>query len=153
MKSAMVSGPHHLMAALRGLLPSMGFTPKKKEHIFDGSLYPMSCVEEVLAISLLIKLSIFVEIKNTAGYTSGLLRDLTLRNTFTRSAVSNSLSSTKEYSGAQRLTNSDSNCHLNSLALPKVFFIGIFLKKEGFLKDLLYNLTTMSLAYPGKEEL
>lgn len=28
-----------------------------------------------------------------------------------------------------------------------------FLKKEGFLKDLLYNLITIGLACPGKEEL
>ena len=27
-----------------------------------------------------------------------------------------------------------------------------FSKKEGFLIDLLYNLTTIGLAYPGKEE-
>jgi hypothetical protein len=110
-------------------------------------------VEEVMAISLLKKLLTFVETKDINEYTSGLLRVLTLLNTFTRSADSNSLRITKEYSVSQRLTNSYSNCNFNRLALPKVFFIGIFLKKEGFLKDLLYNLTTMSLACPGKEEL
>jgi DUF971 family protein len=28
-----------------------------------------------------------------------------------------------------------------------------YFKKEGFLKDLSYNLITIGLAYPGKEEL
>ena len=153
MKNAMVSGPHHLRVVLKVLLPLMGFTPKKKERIFGGSLYPISCVEEVLATNSLTKLSTFVGTKDTGGYTSGLLRVLVLRNTSTRRVVLNSLNNEKEYSGVQRLTNSDTKCHSSSLVLPKVFFIGIFLKKKGFLKDLLYNLTTIGLACLGKEEL
>jgi len=38
--------------------------------------------------------------------------------------------------------------------MPKGFlFFEFFHKKEGFLKDLLYNLITFGLACPGKEEL
>jgi len=40
--------------------------------------------------------------------------------------------------------------------LPKGFFISylvFYFKKEGFLKDLLYNLIIIGLTYPGKEEL
>jgi len=115
MKSAMVSGPHHLKVVLKARLPSTGFMPKKRERIFGGSSYRMSCVEEVLAIGLLKKLLTFVGAKDTYGFIFGLLRVLTLLNTSTRRVVLNSLNNTKEYSGGQRLTNSDLNCHLNSL--------------------------------------
>jgi len=83
-------------------------------------------------ISLLKKLLTFVETKHTGGYISGLLTALTLQDTSTRRVVLNSLKNTKEYSGVERLTNSDLNCHSNSLTSPKCFFV----KKEGFLKDL-----------------
>jgi len=120
---------------LKAPLPLTGFTQRKKERIFGGSLYPISCVEEVLAISLLKKLLTFVEAKDINECISGLLRALKLRDTSTRRVVLNSLNNTKEYSGAQRLTNSDSKCHSSSLTLAKSFFI----EKEEFLEDLSYN--------------
>jgi len=117
MKSTMVFGLHRLRVVLKDLSPSTGFTPKKRERIFGGSFYPMSCVEGVLVIGLLKKLLTFVEIKNTSGCISGLLKALTLRNTSTRRMASNSLNNLKECSGVQRLMNSDSNCHSNRLVL------------------------------------
>jgi hypothetical protein len=69
-----------------------------------------------LVVGLLKKLLTFVETKDTAGYIFGLLKALTLRNTSTRRMDSNSLKSTEENSGAQRLTNSDLNYGSSSIA-------------------------------------
>ena len=107
---------HRLRVMLKALLPSTGFTPKKRERIFGGLLYSMSCVEEVLVIGLLKKLLTFVETKDTGGYISELLMALTLRDTSMRRVVLNSLNNTKENSGIQRLTNNDSNYGSSSIA-------------------------------------
>lgn len=98
MKGMMVSVPHHLKVVLKVLLPSTEFTPKKREHIFDGLSYLMSCVEEVLAIDLLTNLSTFVEKK---GYKRIYLRNFEGLNPAKHLYEKNGFKLVEQYKGNQ----------------------------------------------------